>query len=103
MTTPPDFHELIGDEGTPEELAKLRGGSADDPRISRGKPGPHEDAADAQDGERRRKNNCERHLSSSARGSDRVAVLGRSVLRLGGVGNSRRRHGCGWSDSGKTV
>jgi len=24
MTTPPDFHELVGDEGTPEELAKLR-------------------------------------------------------------------------------
>jgi hypothetical protein len=24
MTTPPDFHDLVGDEGTPEELAKLR-------------------------------------------------------------------------------
>jgi hypothetical protein len=24
MSTPPDFHELVGDEGTPEELAKLR-------------------------------------------------------------------------------
>lgn len=24
MTPPPDFHELVGDEGTPEELAQLR-------------------------------------------------------------------------------
>jgi hypothetical protein len=24
VTKPPDFHELVGDEGTPEELAKLR-------------------------------------------------------------------------------
>ncbi|HKP17792.1 MAG TPA: hypothetical protein VJT84_04880 [Gaiellaceae bacterium] len=24
MTKPPDFHELVGDEGTPDELAKLR-------------------------------------------------------------------------------
>jgi hypothetical protein len=36
MTTPPDFHELVGDEGTPEELAKLR--RAHDLLIAAGPP-----------------------------------------------------------------
>jgi hypothetical protein len=35
-TTPPDFHELVGDEGTPEELAKLR--RAHDLLIAAGPP-----------------------------------------------------------------
>ncbi len=34
--TPPDFHELVGDEGTPEELAKLR--RAHDLLIAAGPP-----------------------------------------------------------------
>src|SRR5581483_9822941 len=36
MSTPPDFHELVGDEGTPEELAKLR--RAHDLLIAAGPP-----------------------------------------------------------------
>jgi hypothetical protein len=36
MTTPPDFHELVGEEGTPEELAKLR--RAHDLLVAAGPP-----------------------------------------------------------------
>jgi hypothetical protein len=36
MTTPPDFHDLVGDEGTPEELGKLR--RAHDLLIAAGPP-----------------------------------------------------------------
>ena len=36
MTTPPDFRELVGDEGTPEELAQLR--RAHDLLVAAGPP-----------------------------------------------------------------
>jgi len=36
MSTPPDFRDLVGDEGTPEELAKLR--RAHDMLVAAGRP-----------------------------------------------------------------